>query len=145
MVGKWVVMVAFFASVFTQLPVATIPKADRKGSKDSPLLKRYDGSLIVAYEHKSFGELTLPLSRLEEVPGKTTQQNNRVHEPKKKKGSKEPIPESPTSFPPTGPRSRPCGTTRTRSRATEERSSTNARARNAVQTPGVAARAAAET
>ena len=78
MVGKCV-LVAFTASVFLQLPVATIPKADRKASKDSPLLKRYEGSFIVAYEHKNFGELTLPLSRLEEVPGKTTQQN-RVHE-----------------------------------------------------------------
>ena len=84
MVGKCV-WVAFAASVFLQLPVATIPKADRKASKDSPLLKRYEGSFIVAYEHKSFEELTLPLSRLEEVPGKTTQQNNRVHEPKNKK------------------------------------------------------------
>jgi OmpA-OmpF porin, OOP family len=85
MVGKCVVIVAFAASVFAQLPVAIIPKADRKGSKDSPLLKRYEGSFIVAYEYKSFGELTLPLSRLEVVPGKTTQQNNRVHEPKNKK------------------------------------------------------------
>ena len=85
MVGKCVVMAAFAASVLAQLPVATIPKADKKGSKDSPLLKRYEGSFIVAYEHKSFGELTLPLSRLEEVPGKKTQQNNRFHEPKNKK------------------------------------------------------------
>ena len=85
MVGTCVVMLAFAATVFAQLPVATIPKADRKGSKDSPLLKRYEGSFIVAYEHKGFAELTLPLSRLEEVPGKTTQQNNKVHEPKNKK------------------------------------------------------------
>jgi OmpA-OmpF porin, OOP family len=84
-VGKCIVMAAFAASVFVQLPVATIPKADRKGSKDSPLLKRYEGSFIIAYEHKSFGELTVPLSRLEVVSGKTTQQNNRVHEPKNKK------------------------------------------------------------
>jgi OmpA-OmpF porin, OOP family len=85
MVGICVVMLAIAAGVFAQLPVATIPKADRQGSKDSPLLKRYEGSFIVAYEHKSFGELTLPLSRLEVVAGKTTQQNNRVHEPKNKK------------------------------------------------------------
>ena len=62
------------------------PTADRKGSKDSPLLKRYEGSFIVAYERKSFGELTLPLSPIELVtPEKRTQQNNRVFEPKKKK------------------------------------------------------------
>ena len=70
---------------FAQLPVASIPTADRKGSKDSPLLKRYEGSFIVAYERKSFGELTLPLSPLEVVPDKRTQQNNRLFEPKKKK------------------------------------------------------------
>ena len=85
MVGKCVLVVAFVATVFSQLPVATIPTADRKGSKDSPVLKRYEGSFIVAYEHKSFGELTLPLSRLEAVPGKKTQQNNTVHEPTNKK------------------------------------------------------------
>ena len=68
-----------------QLPVATIPSADRKGSKDSPLLKRYEGSFIVAYERKSFGELTLPLSPLLQVePEKRTQQNNRIFEPKTK-------------------------------------------------------------
>ena len=43
-----------------------------KGSKDSPLLKRYEGSFIVAYERKSFGEFTLPLSPIELVrAGKT--------------------------------------------------------------------------
>jgi OOP family OmpA-OmpF porin len=85
MVGRCVVTLAFAASILAQLPVATIPKVDRKGSKDSPLLKRYEGSFIVAYEYKSFGELTLPLSRLDEVPGQKTQQNNSVHEPKNKK------------------------------------------------------------
>lgn len=61
------------------------PPADRKGSKDSPLLKRYEGSVIVAYEQKSFAEFTLPLSRLEEVEGKRDQKNNRYHEPKNRK------------------------------------------------------------
>ncbi len=68
-----------------QLPVASTPTADRKGSKDSPLLKRYEGSFIVVHERKSFAELTLPLSPLEVVPDKRTQQNNRLFEPKKKK------------------------------------------------------------
>jgi OmpA-OmpF porin, OOP family len=83
MISQYVVAAAVVASL--QLPVATIPKADRKGSKDDPLVKRYEGSFIVAYEHKSFGELTLPLAKLEQVPDKTTEQNNRVYEPKNKK------------------------------------------------------------
>src|SRR5688500_11521804 len=64
---------------------ASIPTADRKGTKDSPLLKRYEGSFIVALEHKAFGELTLPLSPLVQIPGKKTAQNNRAYEPKQKK------------------------------------------------------------
>jgi OmpA-OmpF porin, OOP family len=79
------VVTLFTTFAFTQLPVASIPTADRKGSKDSPLLKRYEGSFIVAYERKSFGELTLPLSPLVLVPDKQTQQNNHLHEPKNKK------------------------------------------------------------
>lgn len=84
MVSKTVVIVAFAATVFMQR-TASIPNADRQGSKDNPLVKRYEGSFIVAYEHKSFGELTLPLSRLELVPGKTTRQNNKVFQPQSKK------------------------------------------------------------
>ncbi len=78
------VVTACATAVLAQ-PIASIPTADRKGSKDSPLLKRYQGSFIVAYEHKSFGELTLPLSPLVLVPDKQTQQNNHLHEPKQKK------------------------------------------------------------
>jgi OOP family OmpA-OmpF porin len=63
-----------------------VPTADRKGAKDNPLLKRYEGSLIVAYDHKSFDEFDLPLSKLEELPdGKRDTRNNRVYEPKQKK------------------------------------------------------------
>ena len=80
------VVAAFTAVVLAQLVVATIPTADRKGSKDNPILKRYEGSFIVAYERKGFGELTLPLSPIELVtPEKRTQQNNRVYEPPNKK------------------------------------------------------------
>ncbi len=64
---------------------ATIPTADKKGSKDNPLLKRYEGSFIVAYEHKSFDDFTLPLSRLEEVPNKTDTHNNHYFQPKTQK------------------------------------------------------------
>jgi OmpA-OmpF porin, OOP family len=49
------------------------------------LLKRYEGSFIVAYEYKSFDEFTLPLSRLEPVEGKRDSHNNRYYEPKEKK------------------------------------------------------------
>jgi outer membrane protein OmpA-like peptidoglycan-associated protein len=61
------------------------PTADLAGAKDSPLLKRYEGSVIVSYKQQSFGELALPLSRLELVPDKRDRMNNRVHEPKTKK------------------------------------------------------------
>src|SRR5688572_9598836 len=65
---------------------ATIPTADRQGSKDNPLLRRYEGSFIIAYEHKSFDEFTLALSRLEPLPdNKRDSHNNRVFEPNQKK------------------------------------------------------------
>ncbi len=65
---------------------ATIPTADKIGAKDNPSLKRYEGSFIVAYEHKSFDEFVLPLSKLEQLPGdKKDSNNNRVYEPNQKK------------------------------------------------------------
>jgi len=64
---------------------ATIPTADRRGTKDNPLLKRYEGSFIAFSERKSFAEFTLPLSKLELVPGKQTGNNNHAYEPKNKK------------------------------------------------------------
>jgi OmpA-OmpF porin, OOP family len=73
------------SNVLAALERVTIPTADKKGSKDSPLLKRYEGSFIVAYEHKSFAEFTLPLSRLQPVKGQKTAKNNRYHEPHTKK------------------------------------------------------------
>jgi hypothetical protein len=56
---------------------ATIPTKDEDGSRDHPLLKRYEGSLIVNYETKAYDELTVPLSTLkltedEEVATPTT-------------------------------------------------------------------------
>jgi OOP family OmpA-OmpF porin len=64
---------------------ASNPTADRKGGKDHALLKRYDGSFIVAFDQKAFAEFVLPLSRLEEVPGKKDHKNVRAYEPKQKK------------------------------------------------------------
>ena len=43
---------------------ATIPAKDEDGSRDHPLLKRYEGSFIVNYETKAYDELTVPLSEL---------------------------------------------------------------------------------
>jgi outer membrane protein OmpA-like peptidoglycan-associated protein len=43
---------------------ATIPTKDEDGSRDHPLLKRYEGSLIVNDETKAYDELTVPLSTL---------------------------------------------------------------------------------
>ena len=43
---------------------ATIPTKDEDGSRDHPLLKRYEGSFIVNYETKAYDELTVPLSEL---------------------------------------------------------------------------------
>jgi len=64
---------------------APSPAADRKGTKDSPLLKRYEGAFIVGYEQKRFAEFTLPLSALQEAEGKRDPKNNRLHEPKNRK------------------------------------------------------------
>jgi OOP family OmpA-OmpF porin len=86
-------MLKYFWSIFFSLSLihfvfadATIPTADKKGAKDNPLLQRYEGSYIVAYEKKSFDEFVLPLSKLEQLPGDAKDtHNNRVYEPKQKK------------------------------------------------------------
>jgi len=76
---------ALLAQPTPALADASIPTSDRKGAADSPLLKRYEGSWVVAYENQSFGELTLPLSPLLLVEGKIVGNNNRAHEPRSKK------------------------------------------------------------
>ena len=58
---------------------ASEPKADIKGAKDNPLLKRYQGSFIISYESKAYDELKLPLSVLEKVePRQLDRKNNKV-------------------------------------------------------------------
>jgi OmpA-OmpF porin, OOP family len=52
----------------TALAQTEPPKADKPGSADDPLLKRYRGSVIVMYERREFGDLTLPLGKLEPAP-----------------------------------------------------------------------------
>jgi OOP family OmpA-OmpF porin len=64
-------------------PPPPLPTSDVAGSADSPLIKRYQGSVILSYEKKRFAELTLPLSKLERVPGKRNNGNNAVSEPKR--------------------------------------------------------------
>jgi OmpA-OmpF porin, OOP family len=82
LIGVFATVVVAVSNAFA---AAAIPTADKKGTRDSPLLKRYEGSVIVASEHKKFAEFTLPLSRLEPVEGKKVGNNNRAHEPKNKK------------------------------------------------------------
>jgi outer membrane protein OmpA-like peptidoglycan-associated protein len=85
MVKYFWTVVFFFSLAGFALANATIPSTDKKGARDNPLLKRYEGSFIVAFEHKSFDEFILPLSRLEQLPGdKKDSHNNRAYEPKQK-------------------------------------------------------------
>lgn len=62
---------------------ASLPKADIAGARDSSLLGRYAGSLIVSFESKEFDELTLPLGPLKRVAdaNKRDAHNNIVFEP----------------------------------------------------------------
>lgn len=46
---------------------ATIPARDIPGAKDSPLLKRYEGSLIVSHDKVAFTDFKLPLAVLEKT------------------------------------------------------------------------------
>jgi outer membrane protein OmpA-like peptidoglycan-associated protein len=71
--------------VSTPLAATSLPTADLPGTQDSPLLGRYEGSIIVSYEHKDFDEFTMPLSALERVDGKRDSHNNIYFEPKQKK------------------------------------------------------------
>ena len=61
---------------------ATIPTKDIAGAKDSPLIKRYDGSFIVSYERLAFTDFKVPLSPLEATDGRD-RMNNQLFLPKK--------------------------------------------------------------
>lgn len=74
-----------FVPAATAAPSPPLPTSDAAGSVDSPVLKRYEGSIILSYDKKRFDEKSLPLSRLEPVPGKRDNHSNAVAEPKKKK------------------------------------------------------------
>ena len=73
------------ALVSTPLAATSVPTADLQGAEDSPLLGRYEGSILVSYEHKDFDEFAMPLSALERVEGKRDPHNNIYFEPKRKK------------------------------------------------------------
>ena len=62
---------------------ATIPDKDIDGAADSPLIKRYEGSHIVSYDKKVYGELALPLAALKasDNPDERDAHNNRVYRP----------------------------------------------------------------
>src|SRR4051794_23938453 len=83
--NHWIVFIATLLVPALAFSKPTPPTADLPGSHDSALIGRYQGSLIVSYEQKKYTEFTLPLSRLEKVPGQRDSGNNQVFEPKQKK------------------------------------------------------------
>ena len=61
-----------------------MPTSDKAGSADTGVLKRYEGSVIVSYSHKSFDEQVFALAPLEVVtPARKDSSNNTAYEPKK--------------------------------------------------------------
>lgn len=69
---------------------ATIPQKDAKGTKDSRLLPRYEGSLLLSAKQQAYAEIVLPLSPLEKT-GKTDSSNNNVYAPKQSKTLEGPL------------------------------------------------------
>jgi outer membrane protein OmpA-like peptidoglycan-associated protein len=55
-------LLVFLMSFF---PVSPAPGADIKGGKDSPLLRRYEGSFIVQYSAKEYDVTVIPLGKTE--------------------------------------------------------------------------------
>lgn len=53
----------FACIVFCMLPLHTAAAGDVKGSKDHPLMSRYDGAQIVKYSQEKFDEYTLLLGK----------------------------------------------------------------------------------
>ena len=66
---KWAFLTISVLLSFLILPLpvmadASVPAKDLPGSADPPSLKRFAGSLIVAYRHVPYGRFTFPLSAL---------------------------------------------------------------------------------
>jgi OOP family OmpA-OmpF porin len=70
--SKSPVVVAISLLASTAFAQTEPPKADKPGSADDPLLKRYGGSVILVHERQEFAELTLPLGKLEPAPRGST-------------------------------------------------------------------------
>lgn len=81
--GRLVLVIALAASLTPDpaLAKATVPTQDIPGARDSPLLRRYDGSFIVDYAQRAFDEFELPTAELKPVPGKKDAKNNDVFAP----------------------------------------------------------------
>ncbi len=73
-------IVLFPASAFSD---ASIPAKDIADSHDPAFMKRYQGSYIVAYLHRSYDRFTFPLSPLK--PTGQVKNDNNLYEPEKKK------------------------------------------------------------
>lgn len=64
---------------------ASIPSKDIKGAKDLSYMGRYEGSKIVAYQHKRYDRFILPLAALKADEGKRDGHNNTYFAPQKSK------------------------------------------------------------
>ena len=82
---KYLLMLLLLLAPHIAMADATEPTKDEPGSRDLPMLKRYEGSFIVNYEQKAFDVIRLPLSPLFKVPDKTDSKNNDFMEAKKSK------------------------------------------------------------
>src|SRR5262249_48161053 len=61
--------VVLCALLLTVVPVVLFAATgDREGSQDHPLLKRYEGAIIIRYDHKEFDEYTVPLGKVVSKP-----------------------------------------------------------------------------
>ena len=76
----WLIVVLFSGTA--SAADKPLPTADAAGAKDSRLLGRFSGSLILTYDAKDFDELTLPLSPLKPIDARDSH-NNRVYKPDK--------------------------------------------------------------
>ncbi len=79
---KKIILLLFLISL---LFATNLPKADVKGSKDTPYLGRYKGSIIIGYKHDRFNKFKLPISKLQKVEGKSDKRLNTYFEPPKVK------------------------------------------------------------
>lgn len=69
---RWLIQIVLLAGLLNVTAVLALDgRKDVEGSKDHPLLKRYQGSALVKYDHKEFNEYELPLGQL--VEGRFTE------------------------------------------------------------------------